>query len=194
MDYSAGLKLQSELLDKVQNSSVSYFIGLEHPAVITLGYRATLHNDIQPQNVIAVEKISRGGFATLHSEGQLVIYPVLSLRNLQIGVREYIYLLLESTQNLLQLYGVSSFINPEALGLYTSSGKIAFCGIQVSRGITQHGISINVANDLSLFQNIRSCGCEAARFDRLADHAEVPELALLYSQWMDEFKKLFAVR
>lgn len=188
IEYGAGLQIQSDLFFKSQKSQEHFIIGLEHPSVVTLGYRAVAAIEVHPENLLRVERTNRGGFATLHSEGQLVIYPVVNLRKLKLGVRDFICILLETTKKLLQNYGVSSFVNENALGLYTKKGKIAFCGIHVSHGITQHGISININNDLGLFKNIRSCGIEAARFDRLAEHKANVELALLYSQWVDDFK------
>jgi lipoyl(octanoyl) transferase len=187
VEYAAALTMQGDLLLQVQNSGRHHILGLEHPSVITLGYRANPEIEVLPGNQIRIEKIARGGYATIHSEGQLVIYPVVNLRTLGMGVRDYIYLLLETTGKILSRHGITSFINDEALGLYTSRGKIAFCGIQVRHGVTQHGISININNDLSLFNSIRSCGSSSSQFDRLADYAGEVSLSELFSEWVHEF-------
>lgn len=188
MDYSKSVELQKDLLLLSQQSKNNYVIGLEHPAVMTLGYRANIQEEIYDDSVLPIERISRGGLATIHSEGQLVIYPVINLRELNLGVREYVLILLETTQELLKRFGVVSFIDEKAIGLYTLHGKIAFCGIQIQQGITQHGLSINVRNDLSLFGHIRACGVHNSSFDSLSHYQVSHTLSELYQQWIEIFK------
>ncbi|MBY0553410.1 lipoyl(octanoyl) transferase LipB [bacterium] len=188
MDYTKSVELQKDLMLLSQQSKNNYVIGLEHPGVVTLGYRANIQDEIYDDTFLPVERISRGGLATIHSEGQLVIYPVINLRELNIGAREYVLILLETTQELLKLLGIESHIDDKAIGLYTKSGKIAFCGIQIKNGISQHGLSLNVRNDLSLFNQIRSCGVQNSTFDSLGQHQVSHTLSELYQLWIDIFK------
>jgi lipoate-protein ligase B len=59
------------------------------------------------------------------------------------------------------------------VGLWTEKGKIGFCGIRVKNGITQHGIALNLDNDLTLFEQITSCGRSNTQFDKLNSHYKV---------------------
>lgn len=190
MDYQRSVNLQRDLLEKARVSRGHYLIGLEHPAVLTLGYRAReaeeIYNSQEPG--LPVVFTARGGLATIHSEGQLVIYPVLNLRELGLGARDYVCLLLRTTRKLLANLGIASTMDEQVVGLYTARGKIAFCGIQITNGVSQHGLSLNVRNDLSLFSRIRACGVENPRFDSLANHGVSFTLAELYSQWAEIFK------
>jgi lipoyl(octanoyl) transferase len=188
MSYQKSVELQKDLLHLSQSRKNNYVIGLEHPAVLTLGYRAIQSDEIFADNMIPIERTARGGLATIHSEGQLVIYPVINLRELGLGVREYVLILLETTQYLLASLGVESFVDEKAIGLYTKEGKIAFCGVQIKNGISQHGLSLNVRNDLSLFSYIRSCGLESSSFDSLSQHHVTYTLSELYQAWVDIFK------
>jgi lipoyl(octanoyl) transferase len=186
-DYQKAQSLQLDLHQLVKEKSIHAIIGLEHPAVMTLGHRvaASDANDIQELPIV---RSTRGGLITIHSEGQLVIYPILDLKTLGWGVKTYVTKLLQTTQRLLAEYQVESFLDEEAIGLYTSKGKIAFCGIQIKNGISLHGISLNVRNDLSLFQNISACGVEKVNLDRLQNYNVNLTLDELFNQWVTQFK------
>ena len=188
-DYQKSLQMQGDLMKLAQQSKHNYILGLEHPAVLTLGYRADETLEIKFENTLPIARVSRGGLATIHSEGQLVIYPVINLRELNMGARNYILLLLESTQELLKSFNIQSFIDAKAIGLYTLNGKIAFCGIQIKNGVSQHGLSLNVRNDLSLFSSIRSCGLEKPTFDSLSNYSVSYTLSEIYHLWVEIFKK-----
>lgn len=188
IDFKKSAELQNELHLQSFNTKNNYIIGQEHPAVLTLGYRADRSQEILIASEIPVERAARGGLATIHSEGQLVIYPILNLRELNLGVRDYVCLLLKTTQELLHQFGIDSYTDEKAVGLYTSYGKVAFCGVQIKNGISQHGLSLNVRNDLSLFSAIRSCGVQAAAFDRLCDHGINMTLSEIYIEWVRIFR------
>lgn len=186
VDYSKSEEIQKNLLTLAAQKNQYSVIGLEHPAVITLGHRADLSEIFNSE--VPVVKSSRGGLATLHSEGQLVIYPILNLKTLNLGVKDYVCLLLKTTQELLKELDIESTIDNASIGLHTSKGKIAFCGIKVEKGITQHGISLNVRNDLELFNSMRSCGIENQNMDQLQNYGIDLSLKELFSIWVKCFK------
>lgn len=133
--------------------------GLEHPLVVTLGRRANAREEIRltPPGATVVST-DRGGLATLHSPGQLVIYPLISLRQRQWGPREYVCHLLKITQLTLTHYGLRSSIDEAQSGLFIENQKVCFVGLRVGNGRTYHGLSLNVCNTLTFFDSIRSCG------------------------------------
>lgn len=188
LDYQKSLDIQNTLLQNAAKTDILYLVGLEHPAVLTMGLRADENTDII-KNQLPVFRVSRGGLATIHSEGQLVIYPIMNLKKLNLGVRDYVTLLMSTTQELLSEIGIAAQINKENMGLHTEKGKIAFCGIQVKNGISQHGLSINVRNDLSLFANIKSCGQQDAKLDSLAAYGAEYTLSELFDAWTRVFVK-----
>jgi lipoyl(octanoyl) transferase len=187
VEYSKAYQFQIEALEHAVNNKKYTIIGLQHPAVLTLGHRASADVEILNQNSIQVEKTNRGGLATIHSEGQLVIYPILNIRELKIGVRSYIQLLLKTTQQVLQQLSVESFADDEAIGLYTAKGKIVFCGVQIKNGCSLHGISLNVSNDLELFQNIRSCGVKLPQLDKVSNYTNQINPQTLFEKWSEQF-------
>ena len=112
ISYKYGLKLQEEFIEQSSNTDVCYLLGLEHESVITLGLGAeekdilTLPHILE-QKGLEVFWIRRGGKVTCHSPGQLVIYPIIPLKKLQISVRKYIYLLEDTTRDFLGHLGIS---------------------------------------------------------------------------------------
>lgn len=187
VEYSKAVLLQNDLFEMVKKNGLPAIVGLEHPAVITLGHRLNVDEASLPTE-IPVIKSTRGGLLTIHSEGQLVIYPIIDLRDRGIGVKDYVCKLLRTTKKLLANFGIESNIDDQAIGLYTNKGKIAFCGIQVKNGISLHGISLNVRNDLSLFHGISSCGVQNAKLDRLQNYDVNLTLEELFDRWIEIFQ------
>jgi len=189
INYEAALEIQQLHHDLAVNDNTATILGLEHPAVLTLGYRADDSHNLLASKIPTV-KIERGGLATIHSEGQLVIYPVLNLKKNGIGVRDYVSLLINCTKQLLKENGIESKCTTESTaGLFTESGKIAFCGIQIKNGSSLHGISLNVNNDLSLFDGIVSCGITKQKMDRMKNHGLNVDLEKLFARWCEIFSE-----
>jgi lipoyl(octanoyl) transferase len=192
--YSVALEFQHQLVQDIERNPKSMTIlGVEHPSVITLGKRAL------PQEEIKIElssledlniqcyKVDRGGHATLHSPGQLVIYPIFNIQEYGLSVRDYLCALQKSTIAFFNQLGIKTYAKDNSPGIYTSQGKIAFFGIRVKKGTTFHGLSINVTNDTEDFSLIRSCGASTETFDKIASHGVKIPLDQLYSIWTNAF-------
>lgn len=172
-------------------SAPQFLLGLEHPSVITLGRRARREQEVFCKDQTPVVTVERGGLATLHNPGQLVIYPIVSLRELNLGVRQWVKVLLETTSELLGQFGIeaSSLENPA--GVYTPSGKIAFVGVQIQGGISLHGLSLNVSNRLQEFHKIQGCGVANLNLDSMAQNlpGRTIDLSELFHRWAVIFIK-----
>lgn len=163
-------------------------IGFESEPVVTLGVRGEkgdlcLSESEFESRGFKVYHIDRGGQATLHNPGQLVIFPVLHVKTF--GVRAWIDLLLKVSAATLEEFGKKSQCRPGSPGLYTDQGKIASIGVRIRHGISTHGIAINVCNDLSPFAGIRACGVTNASMDRLGENI-APEA--VFSSWRKYFQ------
>lgn len=201
--YEDGLKAQEKALELLEKSpaSLGMVLGLEHPSVITLGKRGRESEDLNAHALelskkgVELKISSRGGQATLHSPGQLVIYPCVHLNRMGIGVRDYVCGLEKSTKSFLTELGIETLESCGDPGVYTPKGKIAFFGVRVSKGMASHGLAINVANDLELFGLIRSCGRTGESFDRILDYAGLAPnkqaLPELFLSWQKHFLQAF---
>lgn len=187
--YDEVASWQKQLVTEIKGSDRLLIIGAEFEPVITLGLRADQSCDVVANSIPAV-KTDRGGFATIHSLGQLVIYPMIDLRYFDLGIKQYIDILFKTTGELLKSLGVDSEYDCEKPGLYTAKGKISFVGIKVDQGVVRHGVSVNVKNDLNLFQMIKSCGIRCQNHDKIENYVKEKDLQMqaLFHNWVDRFK------
>lgn len=158
----------------------NFFLGFEPSSpVVSLGLRSDnthiLKSDLELKAAgLSVVKVRRGGEATLHSPGQLVIYPVVQLKSLGLRVKDFITALQYITQFFLKELGIETKKREDFAGLYTKKGKIAFFGVHISKGLSQSGLSLNVTNDLSFFESIKSCGESKRPHDKISNYKKAP--------------------
>jgi lipoate-protein ligase B len=195
VSYSVALELQNQIAQKILTDQTQiHVLGLEHPSVVTLGKQGSVQKDVLV-NLSTLEdlniqyyQVDRGGHATLHNPGQLVIYPIANLKECDIGIKDYVCLLTKVTQEFFRKKNVETFCKEKNPGLFTSKGKIAFFGLRVLRGVTLHGLSINISNDLEEFSLIKSCGKEKENFDQLNSYLIQSEnLEALFFEWNQIF-------
>lgn len=165
--YAEALALQFQLQKaRTENIVSNVYLLLEHPPVITMGARKadnkllTTPGEMIRQG-IHLEQIRRGGGATSHNPGQLVVYPIINLRSLGFRVVPYVHYLEQIGIELAASYGIICSRKKGFPGLWVETGKkIASIGVQINIGITMHGIAVNLNNDLSIFNHIIPCGLE----------------------------------
>jgi lipoyl(octanoyl) transferase len=165
VDYDLAIGWQRALLEARSRDAVADTLLLvEHPPVITLGRRASYGDVLADPAVlsergIAVRETNRGGLVTYHGPGQLVGYPIAALRGLTGGdVVRYITGLEETIIRALATYGVTAGRDPRHRGVWASEAKIAAVGVAISRGVTMHGLALNVCPHLAHFLLINPCG------------------------------------
>lgn len=180
--------LQKSLVKDLVGTSKVILLGMEFEPVITLGVRGSVEVDLSSHidalGGYDIVTTDRGGQATLHSPGQLVIYPMLDLRVWKTGVRDFVDSLMQTTCKSLASIGIEASFDPSAPGLYSAQGKIAFCGLRVDRGVVRHGLSVNLKNDLGDFSMIRSCGCRKPRLDSVSRYQDI-ELSDFFKLWVN---------
>lgn len=161
-------------------------LGFESEPVVTLGVRAgnadLLRSDLQSQG-FSVHTVDRGGQATLHNPGQLVIFPVLNVRGL--GAKSWVCLLIKATQRLSAELGHPLRWDPAQPGLYSEHGKVVSLGVRLRQGVSTHGLAINLHNDLKPFQWIRACGRQGAAMAHLPTKLSLPEVFALWVKAFD---------
>ncbi len=130
MDYQVALDLQLRLLDakKTGQIEVDFLLLLEHPAVITLGARGDENNVVASPELLAerniqVHRIRRGGDVTYHGPGQLVGYPIISLRHVpkRKDVGRFVWVMQEAIIRTLASYGISTERINKIVGVWVRS-------------------------------------------------------------------------
>ena len=146
----------------VREGSASELVWLlEHPPLFTAGTSADPAELFNPMG-FPVFEAGRGGRYTYHGPGQRVVYLVLDLEKRGKDIRNFVHSLEEWMIASLADLGVSARREPGRIGIWTGEGadeaKIGAIGVRVRRWVTMHGLSINVAPDLSQFGGIVPCG------------------------------------
>jgi lipoyl(octanoyl) transferase len=142
---------------------------LEHDAVLTLGRQADgRHVLASPRDLrrrgIEVIRIERGGEVTYHGPGQLVAYPILRLADRELMVRPLVRALEAALIETCAAFGVAAFRRDGHPGCWVEGRpneaprKIGALGIRIERGVSYHGIALNVDPDLRDFELIDPCG------------------------------------
>lgn len=166
MDYKEALDLQERLAalrrqDKINN----VLLLLEHPPVITLGRRGIYDNIIASgeqlsANGIRIYEVARGGDVTYHGPGQIVGYPIVDLKELNMGVKDFVRGIEEVFIIMLKdRFGITARRDEKKYtGVWIGDEKITAIGIAVKHWITTHGFAFNVNTELAHFKWINPCG------------------------------------
>ena len=181
----------------------------EHPPVYTQGLAGKPEHVLEAHGIPVVQT-NRGGQVTYHGPGQVVAYPLIDLKRLNIYVKEYVYRLEQALLKTLEHLGVTGHRVTGAPGIYVNLanpfghaaltgprldrfeclGKIAALGIKVSRHCTYHGVALNVAMDLEPFSRINPCGYEGLQTTDLRSlgvEATWDEAAGVFSRKLAQF-------
>jgi lipoyl(octanoyl) transferase len=156
-DYSTVWRAMRDFTTSRDSDTVDELWLVEHPAVFTLGLNGR-ECHLRDRGDIPVVHCDRGGQVTYHGLGQAVIYVLIDMRRKALGVRQLVDALELSIVDLLQSYSIGGERQAHAPGVYVQGRKIASLGLRVRRGCSYHGLSLNVAMDLSPFHRIDPCG------------------------------------
>ncbi|MBI5143828.1 MAG: lipoyl(octanoyl) transferase LipB [Candidatus Omnitrophica bacterium] len=166
VDYEESYALQKELVGKVRSGQIEdSAIIAEHRAVFTIGRTGKKENLLAGEEAlrdadIKFLNVDRGGDITFHGPGQIVLYPVIDLKNRGRDLHRYLRDLEGLAMSFLKDYSVSGDRVEGRTGVWVGDKKIAFIGIAATDWITYHGLSVNINVDLKYFSMIRPCGLE----------------------------------
>jgi lipoyl(octanoyl) transferase len=161
--YERSLAHQEAAWERRRRGGRDVCLALEHPATITFG-RRTGRDDLRVDDAelahrgIMSHRVERGGFATYHAPGQLVIYPIVGLAERGFGVRTFVWRLEQIMIDVARTAGVVAHRDPRGRGVWTARGKLGAVGIRVRDGVSTHGIALNVDLDLTGYALITPCG------------------------------------
>lgn len=168
ISYTEALALQEEAAEKVREGAPGTLFLLEHPPVITFGRNGGEENlpfgrDFFAARGVDVAQSTRGGNITCHFPGQLVAYPVLRIDRRPGGLRRFFTDMEECVIHTLGSFGIFAERMEGRPGVWVGGRKICSIGIAVRSWITSHGLAINIARDLSLFEMVTPCGLAGVR-------------------------------
>lgn len=136
---------------------------VEHPPVFTLGRRGGIQNLTVSEafletSGVQVIQVERGGDITYHGPGQMVVYPILDLNRQRLGITELVFMLEEIMIRVSESLGVRAVRNPKNRGVWIGDKKLGSIGLAVRKGISFHGMALNVNLSMTPFEWIHPCG------------------------------------
>lgn len=202
--------LQKQIVEEVaegRRSSTILFV--EHPPTVTRG-RGLQWTGVERERARPILmlpegteyfEIERGGDLTWHGPGQLVVYPILDLKNPAFpfarDIGKYVRFLERWISAVLAEYGLESHAVPNAAGVWIGSGiesrKIASLGVALRKWVSYHGLALNVNPVLSGFQGFDPCGFESSVMTSLErELGRAPSRAELERKFETQLHSLFA--
>ncbi|MBQ7524059.1 MAG: lipoyl(octanoyl) transferase LipB [Alphaproteobacteria bacterium] len=130
---------------------------LQHEALYSAG-KSFERRDFIAKPRYPVYFPNRGGRVTVHSPGQLVIYPIINLKKRNLNIHTFVEMLEQWMIDVLGAFGLHGSLSEKGVGVWVNGAKIGFVGLHIERGVSTHGLCFNVCNDLSLFDAIIPCG------------------------------------
>jgi lipoic acid synthetase len=201
--YKESYRLQEELCEARASGTIGdILLVLQHPPVITVGQGGGEEDILAPVSMlrrqgITVEPTDRGGRATYHGPGQLVVYPILRPPNGDLHA--YAWCLEETAIRVLNSYGLRASRVDGHPGVWVgssngsgNSNKIAAVGLAVRGGITRHGLALNVAPEMTHFDLLISCGNADRGVTSMArELGWTPDLAEVAERFRRTFGQVF---
>jgi len=202
IEYQKARDLQSYLVsarkDKIIDSDI--ILILEHPPVFTLGRRGGLENlsvseSFLEKSNIPLIHVERGGDITFHGPGQIVVYPIINLEKARLAVTDYVSNLEEVMIQTAKDSGVQAQRNGLNRGIWVGKKKLGSIGIAVRRGITFHGMALNVNLSLEPFNWINPCGLQNIKMTSIQQELSHPvSMPHVRQSLKNHFKSVFGIK
>jgi lipoate-protein ligase B len=167
MDYRKAWKLQTDIVAARNHKIIDadMILMLEHHPVFTLGRRGGSENLLVSETFleqagVALTQVERGGNITYHGPGQLVVYPIIDLEAARISVVEFVEALELVMLRTVETWGINAERNSVNRGIWVADKKMGSIGIALRKGISFHGLALNVNPDLTPFSWIQPCGLQ----------------------------------
>lgn len=205
MAYREAWEVQERAHADVLGGGEEQLILVEHPPVITYGRRPGVERNVvtseaQLQQMgVEVVQSDRGGDVTFHGPGQLVVYPIVRLGDHRLSVGAYVRRLEMTMIAALKAMAIEAGKSPDAIGVWVrqadgSLAKICALGVRIRRGVSMHGVALNVTTDLRYFDLIVPCGLSGSAVTSVAQllGQGAPTMAHVKDVLVSEFLRAFA--
>ena len=195
VDYKKSIELMEKRVEGINEDKASELLWfLEHPSIYTAGTSSN-DKDLLNENLFPVFRTNRGGQFTYHGPGQRVAYVMLNVRDRDYNVKSFIRLLEQWIMNSLMDIGIKSFLIKGKVGIWVNNEeKIASLGLRIRKGISFHGISLNINPNLEHFSGIIPCGNENSGITSIEKIGLSIEKKEIDKILISNFKKIFEVK
>ncbi len=140
---------------------------------------------------LPVFEVSRGGKATFHGPGQIVIYPILKLEKGARDLHCYLHALEQALIHAVAESGLTGCRDSRNTGCWIGGRKVASIGVAVRRWVTYHGIALNVTTDLDWFRRFDPCGLSPELMTSMAAELNAePDLSTVKQHLLHHFREV----
>ena len=202
IDYQDAWQLQQQLvaarLEKQIDRDMLLF--LEHPPVFTLGRRGGVENLLVSQAFlrdrgVPVIQIERGGFITYHAPGQAVVYPIINLHARRLGVKDFVAAMEAVMIQTAAKWGIAAERNSLNSGVWVGHNKMGSIGIALRKGVSFHGLALNVNLDLTPFSWVQPCGLEGVAMTSMQKEiGRDLKMTEVFSVLKDQFARILGMQ
>ncbi len=199
--YPEAIRQMEERVADIRNGRADELVWLlEHPPLYSAGTSAE-ESDLLDPELLPVFKTGRGGQYTYHGPGQRIAYVMVDLKRRGGDIHKFVASLEEWIIITLGQFGISGERRAGRVGIWVSrkpetgkpgrEDKIAAIGVRVRRGVTYHGISINLNPDLGHYRGIVPCGISEHGVTSLGDLGRQISMAQLDEALQKSFEEIF---
>lgn len=194
--YDDALAFMAEAKERVLRRPAQVIVGIgsHKESVITLGRNpglSIIHDrELNQRSGVIVREIDRGGGATVHEPGQIVLYPVLTMKLHRLGPKDLTTILENTLLSFLRRFGVEGS-RSEGPGIFILGQKVGFIGLRIKDDVSSHGMAVNVLNEGYLYRSIDPCGVANLPITSLYKHRSLPPLDEILLLMADDFKTNF---
>jgi len=194
LDYDQALVRQHQLVaERIEDLRPDCLVLVEHPPVVTIGRSGSLKDlrvaeAVLEQKGVSLQKVDRGGRATFHGPGQLVVYPIIKIRDKDIHI--FLKQLLGAIADVLQDYQLVPELKEGQPGLWVKGAKIASVGLAVNKQVTYHGIALNVSINPEWFDLIDPCGHKGMKITSMDHEIDgLVDISNVKKRFIDHFSR-----
>ncbi len=207
-EYTRVLELQQDIVHAKNDQVLRHdrVILTEHAPVFTVGKHGGEENLVCSRKFLKERGVdlvhtTRGGNITYHGPGQIILYPILDLERSKTGVREFVSLLEEVMLDTVLKLGVKASRSSRNPGIWVGDAKLGSIGISLKKGVSFHGLALNVNPDLTPFKWINPCGMNDISVTSAANELKkrdlpMPDLSFekVATLLVASFEKVFGAR
>ena len=164
VNFYDACRIQHRLQHERLNGKISdVLLIMEHPPTFSIGKSGSFDNlliskDRLNQEKIALFSTQRGGDVTYHGPGQIIVYPIISLKPRGKNIHRYVHELEEVLIRTLKDFYIDAGRDESHPGAWVRKEEIAAIGLRIRKWITMHGFALNVCPNLKHFSFINPCG------------------------------------
>ena len=152
LEFEKAMKIMDDLVEYVRKSGENTLFFCRHKSVYTVGSEE-IKTDVE------VVKTDRGGSITYHDEGSLMVYFIFKVNRPPLFYKKVV----NSFEKFFKNFEKNIYYDREKPGFYIENRKIASLGFRYVKGISKHGVCLNIDTDLEKFNKIKPCNLDGIK-------------------------------